>query len=121
MSRLSRKLARTGHVTCRLQSSLGADRVEPLLNEAFELEHRGWKGAAGTSVLGHDGMFEFFLRQAKQLAAWGQLELCLLEVDGRVLDMLGRDVTSRRQTLQPGIYFILNEATRESRRVMVVR
>ena len=29
------------------------------------------------------GMSEFFIRQAQQLAAWGQLELAFLECDGR--------------------------------------
>jgi len=85
MSRAARKLAAKGNVQCEIHSRLAAEEVEPLLREAFAVEDRGWKGEAGTSVLRTSGMFEFFLRQARQFARWQQLELCFLRLDGRAI------------------------------------
>jgi len=85
MSRAARKLAAQGNVQCEIHSRLAPEAVEPLLREAFAVEDRGWKGVAGTSVLRSGGMFEFFLRQARQFARWQQLELCFLRVDGRAI------------------------------------
>ena len=49
----------------------------------MEIEHLGWKGRAGSSVLSIPGMSDFFIRQAQQLAAWGQLELAFLQCGDR--------------------------------------
>jgi CelD/BcsL family acetyltransferase involved in cellulose biosynthesis len=57
--------------------------VEPLLRSCFEMEARGWKGTAQSAVLKVPGVWEFYLRQARQLAAWGQLDLVLLKLQGR--------------------------------------
>jgi CelD/BcsL family acetyltransferase involved in cellulose biosynthesis len=57
--------------------------VEPLLHQAFEIEDRSWKGEGGTSVLRTVGAYDFFLRQAQQLAAWNQFELYFLNFRGR--------------------------------------
>jgi len=81
MAASSRKLAAEGEVRCQILSELTPVQVEPCLRRAFELEDRGWKGKAGSSVLKTPGLFDFFLRQALQLAQWEQLELCLLELD----------------------------------------
>ena len=59
-----------------------ADQVEARLREVFELEDRGWKGEAGGSVLSTPGMFEFYARQARRLAAWGDLRVAVLEHQG---------------------------------------
>lgn len=53
--------------------------LESLLVRGFTVENRGWKGRAGSSVLGTPGMFEFFLAQAELLNAEGQLRLGFLE------------------------------------------
>jgi CelD/BcsL family acetyltransferase involved in cellulose biosynthesis len=58
------------------------DQVEARLREVFELEDRGWKGEAGGSVLRAPGMFEFYARQARRLAAWGDLSVAVLEHRG---------------------------------------
>ncbi|MEE9602743.1 MAG: GNAT family N-acetyltransferase [Thermoguttaceae bacterium] len=78
MSRCGRRLAERGDVRMELFSRPQPQRIEPLLRKAFEVEDLGWKGQIGTSVLRTAGMFEFFVRQAEQLAGWGQLELALL-------------------------------------------
>jgi CelD/BcsL family acetyltransferase involved in cellulose biosynthesis len=85
MARAAKRLACEGDVQYEMRSQLDVSEVEPWLREAFELEDRGWKGAAGTSVLRTPGMFRFFVGQAEQLARWGQLEAATLRLDGRLL------------------------------------
>lgn len=81
----ARRLARRGCVELKVFTQLEPGEVEPHLRRGFELEDRSWKGAARSSVLSAEGMFAFFLRQARQLAAWGQLELSFLECGGRAV------------------------------------
>jgi CelD/BcsL family acetyltransferase involved in cellulose biosynthesis len=85
MNRAARRLACEGVLQFEAFSSLETPHVESWLREAFELENLGWKGQACTSVLRTPGMFDFFLHQARQLAAWGQLETADLRLDGRML------------------------------------
>ena len=68
-----RKLAERGEVRFQLHAHLAPHEVEPLLRRAWETEDRGWKGAAGTSVLRTPGAAEFMLAQARWLAAEGRL------------------------------------------------
>lgn len=83
LARAGRRLARQGRVQLRVHRDLAPEDVEPWMRRGFEIEDRSWKGQAGTSVLRTPGMFAFFVRQAVQLAEWGQLELAFLELDGR--------------------------------------
>ncbi len=83
VARCGRRLEEKGSVELEWLTNLAPSEVEPYFRTAMEIEHRGWKGEAGTSVLGTPGRYEFFLRQARQLAAWGQLELALLRCGGR--------------------------------------
>jgi len=85
MSRAARRLECEGEVQFEMHSRFVPSAVEPWLAEAFEVEDLGWKGAGGTSVLRTPGMFPFFVRQAEQLARWGQLETAALRLDGRML------------------------------------
>ncbi len=62
---------------------LSPDEVPPLLRRAWETEERGWKGAAGTSVLQTPGASKFMLAQARWLAAEGRLRLAFLDCGGR--------------------------------------
>ena len=78
MGKAQRRLERDGGAELHVYSSLAPDEVEPLLTAGFQIEDRGWKGSEGTSVLATPGMFEFYLRQAQQLAAWGHLQLVML-------------------------------------------
>lgn len=79
MARYARRLSQEGHVQLVMHSQLPPEQVEALMRRGFEVEDRSWKGVAGTSVLRSPGMFDFFCRQAEQLARWGQLELAFLE------------------------------------------
>jgi len=85
MCRAARKLEREGNLRLEMNSRLEVAAVEPWLAEAFEIENLGWKGANGSSVLRAPGMFDFFVKQAKQLARWGQLETAALRLDNRML------------------------------------
>ena len=85
MNRFARQLASEGNLQFEASSQLEEPKVEPWLREAFEVEDLGWKGRSGTSVLRTPGMFDFFAGQARQLAAWGQLETADLRLDGRML------------------------------------
>ncbi|HXT59981.1 MAG TPA: GNAT family N-acetyltransferase [Pirellulales bacterium] len=77
-----RKAKAAGGVQLRWHDRLQPDQVAPLVRAAFELEHRGWKGAAGGSVLSQPGMLEYYCEQGRRLAAAGCLELAFLEHRG---------------------------------------
>jgi CelD/BcsL family acetyltransferase involved in cellulose biosynthesis len=78
-----RKLADRGEIRFRLHADLSPDEVEPALRRAWETEDRGWKGAAGTSVVRTPGVAEFMLAQARWLAAEGRLLLAFLDCGPR--------------------------------------
>lgn len=83
MTRCARQLAALGPVDLEIVSRLSSDEVEPCLRRGFEIEDRSWKGTAGTSVLRTPGMFDFYARQARRLAEWGQLDLAFLNSAGK--------------------------------------
>ncbi|MGA2797885.1 MAG: GNAT family N-acetyltransferase [Thermoguttaceae bacterium] len=83
MAWLARQLARQGEVRLVLLSQLAPDEAAMWMRRALEIENLGWKGRSGGSVVSVPGMSEFFIRQARQLAAWGQLELAFLHCGGR--------------------------------------
>jgi CelD/BcsL family acetyltransferase involved in cellulose biosynthesis len=85
MLKAQRSLANRGDVQCVTHSQVEPPQIEALLRRAFDVEDRSWKGQSGTSVLRAPGMFDFFVRQATQLAEWGQLELSFLELDGQAV------------------------------------
>jgi CelD/BcsL family acetyltransferase involved in cellulose biosynthesis len=78
-----RRLESLGTLRLRRVQPRRAGDVEQALREAFEIEHRGWKGGAHTSVLSTPGMFGYFVAQARQLGRWGQLEVAFLELNER--------------------------------------
>jgi hypothetical protein len=78
-----KRLEGDGKVELRLLDGLGAEEVEDALRRAFTLEDSGWKGAAGSSVLRNEGIFEFYLRQARHFAGRRILRLAFLECAGR--------------------------------------
>jgi CelD/BcsL family acetyltransferase involved in cellulose biosynthesis len=58
------------------------DDIEALLRRGFEVEDRCWKAESGSSVLRSPGVFEFYVRQARELASNGELRLAFLEHQG---------------------------------------
>jgi CelD/BcsL family acetyltransferase involved in cellulose biosynthesis len=78
MRKALRRQEREGGLELKVYSRFAPADIEPLLREAFEIERRGWKGEARSAVLSTPRMFEFYLRQARQLAAWDSLRLAFL-------------------------------------------
>jgi len=70
---------------CRSYTELRADQVDEVLHQGFAVEDRSWKGRAGSSTLQTDGMYQFYLGQARQAADWGQLCLSFLECAGTTI------------------------------------
>jgi CelD/BcsL family acetyltransferase involved in cellulose biosynthesis len=85
INRLTRRLRGMGELHLERCSHLDPAEVESRLQTVFEIEDRSWKGQEGTSVLKTDGMLPFFVRQAEQLAEWGQLEIATLRLDDRII------------------------------------
>ncbi len=79
----ARQLAGDGDVQLILHSHLAPDETALWMRQALEIENLGWKGRSGSSVASVPGMSEFFIRQARQLAAWGELELAFLHCGDR--------------------------------------
>lgn len=83
MARHFRRLAKQGNLSFRTHAQLDPQQIEVWMRRGLEVEDRSWKGRTGTSVLRTPGMFQFFLRQARQLARWEQVQLSFLELDRR--------------------------------------
>lgn len=78
----SQRLAAEGPVRLTTCWQLAPEEVEPRLRQAFLIERGSWKHEQGTAVLDAPGLFEFYLRQARQMAAWGCLRLAFLQHGG---------------------------------------
>jgi CelD/BcsL family acetyltransferase involved in cellulose biosynthesis len=85
MRKARQRLEQAGPMRVVVEDQISPEQIEPLLRRTFEIEDRSWKGPAGTSVLRSPGIFEFFLAQARQLAAWSQLEVGFLELAGQAI------------------------------------
>lgn len=83
MAWAARRLAECGTVRLTVHSQLAPGDVATAMRQALQIEDRGWKGAAGTSVLRTPSVAAFFVRQAEQAARWGQLELAFLSCNDR--------------------------------------
>ncbi len=74
-----KRASRRGGVHLICHDVIPPERVESLLRECFEIEASGWKGRSHSAVLDSPTAWEFYRRQAAQLAQWGQLSLVTLE------------------------------------------
>ncbi|MCC6126154.1 MAG: GNAT family N-acetyltransferase [Pirellulales bacterium] len=83
-----RRLRELGNLQLEMHSQLAPEEVHSRLEKVFAVEDSSWKGAAGSSVLRTPGMSDFFLRQARQLAEWGQLEIAILQLEGHPIAVL---------------------------------
>jgi CelD/BcsL family acetyltransferase involved in cellulose biosynthesis len=81
-----RKAEKQGEVAVELLSP-GPEEVEALLDEAFAIEARSWKGEEGTAVAFVPRMEAFYRAYAAQLAQRGQFRLDFLRVGGRPVAM----------------------------------
>ncbi|HVX10412.1 MAG TPA: GNAT family N-acetyltransferase [Pirellulales bacterium] len=83
MRKAAKRAKAGGRLSLEVHTQFDRGTIADLLRRGCELEDRSWKGSAGTSILRVPGMFEWFLEQAQQLAACGQLQLTFLELDRR--------------------------------------
>jgi CelD/BcsL family acetyltransferase involved in cellulose biosynthesis len=83
MAWAARQLTQRGDVRLDVRSRIEPGEVASAMQQCFEIEDRGWKGSAGSSILRTPGMAGFFIRQAQQAARWGQLELVFLDCGDR--------------------------------------
>ena len=62
-------------------------RLDALLDQAYEVESRSWKGSGGTALV-HDQLLGPFYRTLSRAAAQqGLLRLCFMRIDGRPVAM----------------------------------
>ncbi|MBN1589246.1 MAG: GNAT family N-acetyltransferase [Pirellulales bacterium] len=85
LRRNHRRLESEGPLEFCLEHSLTPESVERRLQEVFTIEDRSWKGTAGSSALRNPTAIEFYRRQARQLADWGQLRVARLRQADRTI------------------------------------
>lgn len=83
LNRYVRKLDEAGGAELTVHRDVSPEQAEELTRRAFEIEDRSWKGTEGTSVLRNPAAFGQYVREARALAARGQLEIAFLEQRGR--------------------------------------
>jgi CelD/BcsL family acetyltransferase involved in cellulose biosynthesis len=76
-----RELSAAGALQLRVERPRDDSEARDLLADAWQIEHAGWKGRAGTSVRSRREIRRFYEQQACQLARWGQLTLAFLDLD----------------------------------------
>lgn len=86
LRRSRRKAEKYGEVEVELLSPVPAE-VGPLLDQAFAIEARSWKGAEGTAVAAVPKMDAFFRCYATELATRGCLRVEFLRIGGRRVAM----------------------------------
>jgi CelD/BcsL family acetyltransferase involved in cellulose biosynthesis len=86
LRRARRKAEQMGQVTTEIHTP-DLDELPELLDTAFEVEARSWKGEAGTA-LNHDAQRAVFYRQYAEAACIeGILRICFLRIGDRVAAM----------------------------------
>lgn len=63
------------------------DQLDSLLDEAFDVELRSWKGRAGTALSCDPADAEFCREYARAACRQGILRLCFVRIDGRAVAM----------------------------------
>ncbi|HEX3727775.1 MAG TPA: GNAT family N-acetyltransferase, partial [Pirellulales bacterium] len=81
--RITARALRQGSTLLVCHDRLAPQDVEPLLKTCFEIEASGWKGRAHGAVLHLPEVLNFYLEQARQLAAHEQLNVVLLQYADR--------------------------------------
>jgi CelD/BcsL family acetyltransferase involved in cellulose biosynthesis len=85
MRKALRRANEEGGVELDVRRPTSADEVDSLLLEAFEVEHRSWKGSEQTSVLSNPSVWSFYRQQAAAIASEGQLEIAFLRYQGKAI------------------------------------
>jgi len=80
--RSEKKIHKSGNVELLRLCNPDDDELRNWMKQAFEIEHRSWKGANGTSILAA-AKDEYFLQEAINARDCGMLELWFLLLDGQ--------------------------------------
>lgn len=78
--RSEKKVRKSGEVQLLRLLNPEDETLHQRMSQAFEIEHRSWKGPAGTSILAA-GMEEYFLQEATNARDCGMLDLWFLLLD----------------------------------------
>ncbi len=81
--RRQKRLSEVGEL--EFETHDGSTDAEARVREAFAVEARSWKGAAGTAVAVAGSQLEFYLDVANWAAERGWLRICLLRLDGQAI------------------------------------
>jgi len=85
LRRAERRLRARGRLEFECFRPTDAEHAATLLDMLMRLEHHGWKGAAGTSIIAHAPATQFLKSQVARLADWHQTHWALLHHDGRLI------------------------------------
>jgi CelD/BcsL family acetyltransferase involved in cellulose biosynthesis len=83
LRRCRRRLEEAGELAVAIER--GEDGLDALLEEAFEVEGRQWKGEAGTAIASDPATRAFYGEVARWAAGRGALRLVTLRLDGRLI------------------------------------
>jgi CelD/BcsL family acetyltransferase involved in cellulose biosynthesis len=80
-----RQLEATGPVRVEVRRPHDDHQLAETLDQCLQLEHAGWKGRAGSSMLSDHVIRDFVVAQARQLAKWKHVEFALLWCDDQLV------------------------------------
>ncbi|TWU40807.1 GNAT family N-acetyltransferase [Novipirellula artificiosorum] len=81
LRRSQRRLAEQGHLELKLHTDMGASDLEGLFDRVLQVDQQSWKAKSGTAIQDSEGLADFYLSQARQLAAHRELVLAFLELE----------------------------------------
>jgi CelD/BcsL family acetyltransferase involved in cellulose biosynthesis len=87
LRRAERRAKALGAVAYELHSPAGEDELAPLLDEAYAVEARSWKAAAGTALTEDRAQGDFIASFARGASRDGVLRIGLMRIDGRAVAM----------------------------------
>lgn len=80
--RARRKAEKLGEVAIQIINP-GVDVLDGLLDQAFQVEGKSWKGDAKTALVHDSKRARFFRAYARRAAEAGILRICFLKIDGQ--------------------------------------
>lgn len=86
MRRARRHAKAHGELSFEVLSPTSAE-LEPLLEEAIDVEAAGWKSRQGSALRTDGPRLAFYRRYTREAARRGQLRLCFMRLDGRAVAM----------------------------------
>jgi hypothetical protein len=85
--RAQRRAEQTGELQFEVHAPVPGPALDRLMDEAYEVESRSWKGSGGTALAMDPLLGPFYRRLAQAAAQSGQLRLCFLRIAGQAAAM----------------------------------